>query len=79
MVNGYPDAESIALANGGITVAANITAANDLVTITAVGATGVTIDMNGATVLANCRITYTEAAAGAAPTIVFNGNLAGCT
>ena len=55
-------------------------AGTDNVTITPVGATGVTIDMNGATVLANCRITYTEAAAvNTAPTIAFNGNLAGCT
>ncbi len=79
MVNGYPDAESIATVNGGITVAANIIAANDLVTITAVGTTGVTIDMNGATDPTLCRITYTEAAAGAAPNIVFNGTVAGCT
>ncbi len=70
MVNGYPDAATIA-------AAANIVAADDLVTIT-VGAT-TTIDMNGAAVPANCRITYTPAAAGAAPGITFNGNLAGCT
>ncbi len=51
---------------------------NDNVTITTTGTT-TTIDVNGATTLATCRISYTEAAAaGAAPTITQPGNKAGC-
>lgn len=61
LVNGYPSSEDI-------DVAANVTAANDNVTITE-GATSTTIDIGGATTAANCRITYTEAASGAQPTI----------
>jgi MSHA pilin protein MshA len=62
LTNGYPTA-------AGIVVAANLNAANDNVTITTASPT-TTIDINGATTLATCRISYTEAAAaGAAPTI----------
>lgn len=61
LVNGYPSSEDI-------DVAANVNATSDNVTITE-GATSTTIDIGGATTAANCRITYTEAAAGAQPTI----------
>lgn len=61
LVNGYPSA-------AGIVVASNVNATNDNVTITTAG-TATTIDINGATTAANCRISYTEAASGATPAI----------
>lgn len=59
---GYPTAASIVTAS-------NVNATNDNVTITTTGTT-TTIDVNGATTLATCRVSYTEAAsAGASPSI----------
>jgi MSHA pilin protein MshA len=63
-VNGYP-----AATNTGIILALQLNQVNDQVTIT-VAAPTVTIDINGATTAANCRVTYTEAAAvNTSPTI----------
>jgi MSHA pilin protein MshA len=61
LANGYPTA-------AGIITAANINATNDNVTVTTTG-TSTTVDVNGATTLATCRVSYTEAGAGASPTI----------
>jgi len=64
IVNGYPDA-------AGIVEAAQISADEFAVEITT--ATGTTtITANGATTATECRITYVEASAGAAPTITMN-------
>ncbi len=66
MVNRYPAATA-----AGIVVAAQIDAVNDGVTIA--GAAPLTISINGATAAANCRISYTAAAAvGSAPTIALD-------
>ena len=65
MVNRYPAATL-----NGIIRAAQIDAANDGVTVA--GAAPLTITINGATAAANCRISYTEAAANASPTIVLD-------
>lgn len=65
MVNNYPAATL-----DGIVAAAQIDAANDGVAIA--GAAPLTITIGGATVAANCRISYTAAAAGTAPTIVLD-------
>lgn len=65
IANRYPTA-----AAGGIVAAAQIDATNDGVTIA--GAAPLTITMNGATTAANCRISYTAAAANAAPAIVLS-------
>ena len=62
MVNRYP-AATIA----GIVTAAQIDDTNDGVTIDETGP--LTISIDGATTAANCRITYTAAAANASPTI----------
>lgn len=63
-VNGYPAATLT-----GIIQALQLNQTNDQVLIT-VAAPTVTIDINGATTAANCRITYTEAAAvNTSPTI----------
>lgn len=68
IVNRYPTANNL-----GIITAAQLSAANDGLTISAGGAgagVAITIDVNGAAVAASCRITYTSAAAiGSAPTI----------
>lgn len=77
MVYGYPAATTL-----GIIVAANIDATRDNVTITA-GADPatdpITIDINGAATLANCRISYTAAAnATTPPVITFNGSATNC-
>lgn len=70
IVNRYPAATA-----AGIIAAAQIDAANDGVTITA--GNPITIDMNGATTPATCRISYTAApAVGSAPTITLA--TAGC-
>lgn len=81
MVNSNPTADA-----NGILVAAQINALADNLTISAGGAAGgstITIDINGATTPANCRISYTSpAAAGNSPTIITNPNpltLAGCS
>lgn len=70
MINRYPQA--INLPANGIIAAAQLST-NDALTITGGGAgAGVTIniDINGATTAANCRVTYTSAAAvGSAPVI----------
>jgi MSHA pilin protein MshA len=66
LFNGYPTANA-----AGIITALQIAALTDDVTISAGGATGsqpITIDMNGAATLANCRVTYTSpGAAGGSP------------
>ena len=69
MVEGQP----IALANGypsaaGIVSAVKLKATEEDVTITTEGAT-TTFAIKGASTPANCRVSYTEAAAGAAPAI----------
>lgn len=68
MVNNYPTANAT-----GIIAAAQMVEANDGLTISAGGAaagTLITIDTDGATTAANCRISYTSsAAAGAAPVV----------
>lgn len=63
MVNRYPAATS-----DGILAAAQIDATNDGVTIGGT-ATLLTVTIKGANTDANCRISYTAASAGAAPTI----------
>lgn len=65
MVNRYPAATA-----DGIIAAAQIDAANDGVTVA--GAAPLTITINGATTPANCRISYTAAAANASPTIALD-------
>ena len=62
IVNRYPAASAT-----GIQLAANLDPANDGLTITA--GNPITIDINGATTLATCRISYTAATAAAAPAI----------
>lgn len=81
MVNSYPTADA-----AGILVAAQINAGTDNLTVSAGGAAAgstITIDINGATTPANCRISYTSpAAAGNSAAIVTNPNpltLAGCS
>lgn len=68
MVNRYPTANA-----AGIIAAAQLSAANDSLTISAGGAGAgalITIDIPGAAVAANCRISYTAPTAlGNAPTI----------
>ena len=56
-VNGYP-----AATNNGIILALQLNPVNDQVLIT-VAVPTITIDIIGATAAANCRVTYTEAAA----------------
>ena len=63
MVNRYPAASAT-----GIIRAAQIDTVNDGVTVA--GAAPLTITINGATTAANCRISYTAAAANASPTIL---------
>lgn len=65
IVNRYPAATA-----AGIVAAAQISAVNDGVTIAA--GPPLTISINGAAAAANCRISYTAAAAGAAPTITLD-------
>ena len=71
LVNGYPDVHDTAgsVSSSGIIVAANLDATNDGLTIAQVDGTSLTITIDGAATAANCRITYTEAASGAQPTI----------
>ena len=64
MVNRYPAATAT-----GIQAAAQINAAADGMTVTETAGSPITFDVVGATNAATCRISYTEAAAGAAPTI----------
>ena len=67
-VNGYPTANAT-----GIIRALQLDATNDQVTLSAGGAAAgstITIDINGATVPANCRISYTSALANGSPAIV---------
>lgn len=73
MIGSYPTANA-----GGIVTAAQLNAVNDGLTISAGGgALGsvITIDINGATTAANCRVTYTAAtaAAGAVTTAPVGG------
>jgi len=65
IVNRYPAATT-----AGIVNAAQIDATNDGVTVA--GAAPLTITINGATTAANCRISYTAAAANASPTIALS-------
>ena len=65
MVNKYPAASA-----AGIDLAAQILAI-DGITVASAGTTR-TFDMNGAATPAQCRISYTEAAAGAAPNIALD-------
>src|SRR5258708_31142237 len=65
--NGYPTADAT-----GIIAALHLNAINDQVTISAGGAaprSTITIDINGATTAANCRVSYTSALAGGSPGI----------
>ncbi len=62
MVTRYPAATA-----AGIVTAAQMDATNDGITIAETGP--LTITINGATTAANCRISYTAAAANASPTI----------
>lgn len=65
-VYGYPEGTTSA---NGILGAAQLTEAGDAITVSAATGT-VTIDINGAAVAANCRITYAQpAGANKAPTI----------
>ena len=66
-VNGYPTADA-----PGIILALQLSSTNDQVTISAGGAPAgstITIDINGATTAANCRVSYTSALAGGSPAI----------
>lgn len=66
-VSAYPTADA-----AGIITALQLDANNDQVTISAGGAAAgstVTIDINGATTAANCRVSYTSALANASPVI----------
>jgi MSHA pilin protein MshA len=66
-VNGYPTADA-----AGIITALQLDPTNDQVAISAGGALAgstITIDINGATTAANCRISYTAAAVNASPLI----------
>jgi MSHA pilin protein MshA len=66
-VNGYPTADA-----AGIIEALQLNATNDQVTISAGAAAAgstITIDINGATTAANCRVSYTSALANASPII----------
>lgn len=77
MINYYPTANAT-----GIIRAAQLSATDDALTISAGGALAtsvITIDINGAGTPANCRISYTAAAANAAPTIAPTISLNGCT
>jgi len=67
-VNGYPTADA-----PGIVLALQLDPTNDQVAISAGGAVAgstITIDINGATTAANCRVSYTSALANASPVIV---------
>jgi MSHA pilin protein MshA len=75
MINRYPTANA-----AGIIAAANLNAAADNIIISAGGAaagSAITIDAEGATDPATCRITYTAPAAGNAPVIALTST-AGC-
>ena len=66
-INAYPTANA-----AGIVTALQLDATNDQVTLSAGGAVAgstITIDINGATVAADCRISYTAALANASPII----------
>jgi MSHA pilin protein MshA len=66
-VNGYPTADA-----PGIIAALQLNATNDQVTLSAGGAAAgstITIDIVGATTAANCRVSYTSAAANGSPGI----------
>ena len=67
LVNGYPDAESIAAA-AGITGGTTAAATGDFI-ITST-ATATTVQAKGAADVTECQVVYTEAAAGEAPGIV---------
>ena len=70
-VNGYPTANATGIIN-----ALQLNAVNDQVTISAGGAAAgstITIDINGATTAANCRVSYTSALANASPIITLPG------
>ena len=66
-VNGYPTANAT-----GIIRALQLDATNDQVTLSAGGAAAgsiITIDINGATTVANCSVSYTSALVNASPII----------
>lgn len=67
MSNRYPSADA-----AGIVLASNIDAANDSLTIAGGAGAALTLTAAGATTPANCVISYTAAAAGAAPTITLD-------
>jgi MSHA pilin protein MshA len=74
----YPTADA-----AGIIAAANISATNDAVTVSTggwAGGTAITIDVNGASDLTKCRVSYTSPnAVNAAPTITLvDATLTGC-
>jgi MSHA pilin protein MshA len=74
LVNGYPDVHDTAgsVASSGIIVAANLNETNDALDFAQTSASVLTITIDNARTAANCRITYTEAAAGNAPSIVLD-------
>jgi MSHA pilin protein MshA len=70
MLNRYPTANA-----AGIIAALGVVAANENVTITAGGAAAgstISIQVNGATALANCQASYTSPALGNAPGIAID-------
>jgi MSHA pilin protein MshA len=70
IVNKYPAAAVPPAVTGGILEATQMSAANDGLTV--VAGPPVLIEINGAATLANCSVSYTAAAAGAAPTITLD-------
>jgi len=70
LVNGYPDVNDTTEGTQDILAAAQIS--GDDFVITNSTTTAAIIQANGATTAAKCQITYTEAAAGAAPSIVID-------
>lgn len=77
LVYGYPAATT-----AGIIAAANIDATRDDVTITPgtdPATDPITIDINGAATLANCRISFTAAANATTPPVIsYNGSSSNC-
>ena len=69
MLNNYPTADA-----AGILAAAQIVAANDGVTL--VAGPPLVVEINGATTLANCSVTYAAAPANGSPTIT--PDITGC-
>jgi MSHA pilin protein MshA len=73
LFNSYPDGTA-----AGIAAAINTSGGDFTFTPGATAGAMATWDKVGAPTPATCRVSYTPAAAGAAPTIAFPGALAGC-